>query len=155
MAVIIPIVVHDIASKLLGESIVSESSVVGLRTMGYPPFYWVTVVVVVPVFEELFFRGYLFESIRKYRVGAAGAICITSIIWALSHFESDYVIVMGCIFFGLLFGYMRFKTKSVWTAVYMHSLYNLVMKLGILVFIHTGDDYLSVLYRMISSLLQS
>ncbi len=54
-------------------------------TSVWPALFWIAVVVFAPAFEEIFFRGFLFEGFRQSRIGAIGAIGITALIWALMH----------------------------------------------------------------------
>ena len=49
------------------------------------PMLWVGLVVGAPVYEELFFRGFLFEGILQLRLGSVGAVVLTSLIWAGVH----------------------------------------------------------------------
>ena len=42
-----------------------------------------------PVFEELFFRGFLLEGFRRTFLGTTGAVVLTSLLWAVIHTQYD------------------------------------------------------------------
>ena len=46
---------------------------------------WLAVIVAAPLFEELLFRGFLFHGLERGRLGAAGAVVITSLAWTVIH----------------------------------------------------------------------
>jgi membrane protease YdiL (CAAX protease family) len=87
-------------------------------------FLWVAFVLVAPIFEEIFFRGFLFRGLANSFFGTVGAIIITSAIWASIHLQyDDYYI--GMIFtWGLIFGYVRHKTNSIFIPVFLHMMAN-------------------------------
>ncbi len=96
------------------------------NTAVWPVLLWIAVVVFAPVFEEPLVRGFLFEGFRRSRLGLIGAICLTSLIWTVLH--AGYSLYsLGTIFiFGLVLGWVRYKTGSLWSTVLMHAFYNAV-----------------------------
>jgi membrane protease YdiL (CAAX protease family) len=118
--------VFDGTSYLLGKPIVSEWQLNMYRTSGWPVLLWITLLVFVPVFEETLFRGFLFEGFRWSRIGVIGAIIVTALLWALSHFQYDIVGIASIFVFGIVLGIIRFKTGSLWCVISMHALFNLV-----------------------------
>ena len=78
-----------------------------------------------PIAEELIFRGMLFSRFSRTKMGAFGAIVLTSALWAVMHyFYSPGVI--GVIFIGgLLLGAARHYSKSIVFPVLMHITWNL------------------------------
>lgn len=85
---------------------------------------WVTVVMMAPFFEEIFFRGFMFKGMETSWVGTMGTILVTSLVWTVIHVQYD-LFFMGIIFsLGLLFGYARHVTKSLWVPISMHALNN-------------------------------
>jgi hypothetical protein len=93
--------------------------------------YWMAVVVFAPVFEETFIRGFLFTGFRQSRLGAVGAVILTSLIWAGLHLQYD-IYQMALIFvLGIVLGAVRHKTDSLWSSIIIHALNNLVAMIAI------------------------
>lgn len=92
----------------------------------YPAVFWVAVVVMAPLFEEIFFRGFMFRGIEASRLGAPGAILITAAIWAVIHSQYD-AFLMGYIFvLGIVFGAARVRQRSVYLTIALHAVVNLI-----------------------------
>ena len=78
-------------------------------------------VIIAPIAEELMFRGYLLDSIRKMH-GDWIAIVISSLIFGLIHIE-PYTVGMAMIG-GLIYGYVRIRTGSLWPSIIGHMIWN-------------------------------
>lgn len=77
-------------------------------------------VVVVPLFEELVFRGLIQGGLRR-RASAVEAIVISSVLFTLVHpapFWPSIAIL------GLLFGWIYEKSRTVWASTLVHALHN-------------------------------
>ena len=81
----------------------------------------ISTVIIAPIAEELMFRGYLLDSIRKMH-GDRVAVVISAIIFGLVHFE-PYTIGMAAIG-GLVYGYIRVRTGSLWPSIVGHMIWN-------------------------------
>ncbi len=92
----------------------------------WPALLWIAVVLVGPAFEEMFFRGFLFEGFRQSRVSAAGAIALTSFAWAILHIQYDLVGMGEILVMGIIMGIVRLKTGSLWSTFIIHALNNFV-----------------------------
>lgn len=128
MAIVV-IAAYIMLSGLLNtllEKPVPESMLNVYRTSVWPVLFWLAVVVFTPVFEEIFFRGFLFEGFYQSRIGSAGAIGLTSISWALLHFQYDLHGMLEILVMGIILGIMRLKSRSLWGPVIMHALNNAV-----------------------------
>ena len=87
---------------------------------------WLAVIVAAPVFEEIFFRGFLFKGLQHSRIGPLGAILVTSLLWATIHLQYD-LWDLGIIFaLGIFLGFARLKTGSVYATIALHALVNLI-----------------------------
>ena len=93
---------------------------------GYLPWQWLTAVVVTPIGEETLFRGFLFKGILHSRLGGPGAIVLTALIWAVIHQQYDLYGVATVFAAGLLLGYARLRTNSIYSGLLMHALMNLI-----------------------------
>ena len=78
-------------------------------------------VIIAPIAEELMFRGYVLDSIRKMH-GDWVAVVISALIFGLVHFE-PYTIGLAAIG-GLIYGYLRVRTGSLWPSIIGHMLWN-------------------------------
>ena len=91
----------------------------------WPALFWIAVIVVGPVFEEVLFRGFLFQGLRYSRIGVIGAVIVTSLVWAVSHLQYGLFQIAWIFVFGIILGIMRYRTGSLWTPMIMHVLNNL------------------------------
>lgn len=82
------------------------------------------VVVAAPLFEEIFFRGFMLFGISRSRFGVTGAILITAVIWTAVHAQYDWYIRTNILMIGILFGYARHKSGSLLPSLTMHGLMN-------------------------------
>jgi membrane protease YdiL (CAAX protease family) len=96
------------------------------ESAGYLPLFWFAVVVVAPLIEELFFRGFLFEGLRDSWVGPTGAVLVTSLAWAAIHMQYEIlqIAVIGTL--GILLGIAKLKTRSLYIPIAMHAFNNLL-----------------------------
>jgi membrane protease YdiL (CAAX protease family) len=105
------------------------------RTAYFVPLLWFAFVVVAPVAEETFFRGFFFKGLAHSRLGPVGAIVLTSAVWAFMHTQYDLydtaVILLG----GLLLGYARWRSGSLYVPLAMHVLQNLLATVEIVVYL--------------------
>jgi membrane protease YdiL (CAAX protease family) len=87
----------------------------------------VAIVIIGPFFEEVFFRGFLFAGFINSRLGAVGTILLTAAAWSALHFtQYGGWELVGIFAAGAAFGYVRYRTGSVWNTLAMHSFWNLV-----------------------------
>ncbi len=127
----------DMTSFLLHQPIVPRFMVEAYETVFFLPALLFAIIIVAPIFEEIFFRGFLFQGIRYSRLGPVGAVGITSLLWAVIHLQYD-VYGMATIFvLGLLFGIARFKTDSIHLVMVMHSLASLVATMETILYVHS------------------
>ncbi|WP_345337041.1 type II CAAX endopeptidase family protein [Ferrimonas pelagia] len=84
------------------------------------------IVVVAPIIEELIFRQFLFQSLQRLWRSPWPTICLASLPWALLH--SQYgALFLGLIFsFGLLLGWVRYRSQSLLLPILIHALLNLL-----------------------------
>lgn len=78
------------------------------------------------VFEELFFRGYLFTAFSRQR-GPAATIAITSLIFAAFHVITDRLNderFLPSLFVGVVLGYLRHRSGSVAPGMLAHVCHN-------------------------------
>ena len=79
-------------------------------------------VIIGPVAEELMFRGYVLDSIRKMHGDVLGII-LSALLFGMIHFFDPYTVGMATLG-GVLYGYIRVKTGSLWPSVVSHMIWN-------------------------------
>lgn len=119
------VVVHAI-TFVLGKPFVTDFEAKIFETAHSIPFLVVALCVAAPVFEELFIRGFIFQGISFSRIGPRGAVVLTSLLWSIFHLQYDFIEIAMIFAGGLLFGYARLKTQSIYASVAMHSMWNLI-----------------------------
>lgn len=99
----------------------TSSGDVSIPTSGLPLFlFFVSTAITPAIIEEFAMRAVVMQPLRKY--GDKFAIVTTAIVFGLMHRNA----VQGIFAFiaGVVFGYISVATKSIWTAVIVHSLNN-------------------------------
>ena len=100
-----------------------------------------------PVFEEILFRGYLWHRLKKSKVGDISVIFITSVLFGLFHlfgyyeysyetgFTTEAPVMLNVVIqkvllniaFGLLLGFVRYKSKKLYSSFLIHSFNNIIL----------------------------
>ncbi len=91
------------------------------------PLAGVATVLVAPLAEEIFFRGFVFAGLLR-RFGVVGAMAASGFIFGAFHITSletvGLVLPFGAI--GMLFAWLYYRTGSLWINVGTHLIFNLV-----------------------------
>lgn len=88
---------------------------------------WLATVVAGPLFEELFFRGFLVPGLAASALGSVGAVIISSAAWALVHLYSNGAAIIVAFIYGLILGGARVATGSTILTMFFHSLTNSIV----------------------------
>jgi uncharacterized protein len=92
-------------------------------------------VVVVPVIEELLFRGLVLRSLLRLTRGAGRvlgptiAILLTGVLFGLAHFEP--LQLLGLAAFGAVLAFMAYRLNRLGAGIFAHATFNLVAILTI------------------------
>ena len=121
---------------VMPDPVASNFMVKVYETSVFPPLMVVAFVVAAPLFEELLFRGFLFEGIRRSRLGAAGAVVVSSVAWAVIHFQYGWISIALLLALGFLLSAARLRTGSVWVCFLMHAVFNLMAVVETMVAAH-------------------
>jgi membrane protease YdiL (CAAX protease family) len=81
--------------------------------------WWLLIagVIVAPIVEEIFFRGFIFAGLRS-RYEWRWAAVISSLLFALVHLQPAALIpIFGL---GYIFAYLYYRSNSIWPAILMH-----------------------------------
>ncbi len=123
---IIFIALSDGLTVLLGKTIVPEIMSAAYTSARPVWLLWLALVLAAPLFEEAFFRGFLFKGFASSVVGPLGAVAITSLLWAAIHIQYDLYGIGTVFFLGVLFGLARTLTGSLIVPFALHAVSNIV-----------------------------
>ena len=94
---------------------------------------WIALLLAAPLFEETFFRGFLFKGFEASFLRPGGAVVLTAALWSFLHIQYDAYGMMTVFLTGILFGAARVSTRSLWVPIIRHSASNLVATIEALV----------------------
>jgi uncharacterized protein len=95
----------------------------------------VLTVLVVPVVEELFFRGLLLRGcLRLFRgagriVGPTLAVVTTGVVFGLAH--AELLELLGLAAFGVVLSVLAYRSKRLGPSIFSHATFNLVAIVGV------------------------
>jgi hypothetical protein len=98
------------------------------------PLLFVLIVVGAPLSEELLFRGFIFPSLARSRIGFTGAAVVTSALWTLPHAGYSIQGLVTIFIAGLALAAVLVKTGSLRVTILCHAIYNLGAFLFMLLF---------------------
>ncbi|HEX4779359.1 MAG TPA: CPBP family intramembrane glutamic endopeptidase [Usitatibacter sp.] len=122
----------DLLTWALGKPVVPEFMQVAWASAEKVSFV-AAVILVAPVTEELIFRGFLISGLRPTRLGASGAVLVSSLVWAVIHGQYDFYGMASIFALGILLGAARIRTGSVVVPIVLHALSNAISTVETLV----------------------
>ena len=120
------IVLSDTLTVLLGRPVVPEFLSAAYSSAGSLPLLWLALVVAAPLFEEMFFRGFLYKGFASSAVGVPGAIAITAFLWAAIHMQYDLYGMATIFVLGIVYGLARASSGSLVVPLILHAITNIV-----------------------------
>ncbi|RBP00831.1 CPBP family intramembrane glutamic endopeptidase [Rossellomorea aquimaris] len=88
---------------------------------------FISAAIISPIYEEIFYRGFLYRWLRT-RIGFTGALILSSLIFTIIHIPTYNVMPVN-FFSGVLFALAYERTHSIWPAVLVHGITNGMMVL--------------------------
>ena len=122
------LIAFDLVTLLVGRDVVPRFMVdayLSARAAGALPLFFIAVVIVAPITEEIAFRGFLFRGLSASWLGLAGTLIATSGAWAAMHVQYDNVTLAQIFLIGLLLGWLRWASGSTLLTILLHMLANL------------------------------
>lgn len=100
--------------------LLDQTSVAGAVIFG------VVVIVVAPLAEEFFFRGFMFQALRN-RLGVAGAAGLDGLVFGAAHAGTrPWQYLVPLVLFGVILCLVFQRTRSLWPCVGLHGANNLL-----------------------------
>lgn len=106
---------------LFTEHFIIMEKIISPLTNGNIVVSLLTVGIVAPFTEEFIFRGVIFKTLNK-NISILWTIIIQAIFFGLFH--GNLIQGTYATFLGLVFGYITYRTKSLWPAIVMHIINN-------------------------------
>jgi membrane protease YdiL (CAAX protease family) len=111
------------------------------NTLDYPLNFLlatISIVLFAPLIEEIVFRGFLQNFLKKY-LGRGSAIYLSSFVFAAVHFRIDQQlanihILIILFILGILLGFVYEKQKSLFAAISLHASFNAINVINLLIF---------------------
>jgi ABC-2 type transport system permease protein/sodium transport system permease protein len=94
----------------------------------YPLWLIAGTLALVGVFEELFFRGYLFTALKSSN-DARTTIVASAVLFGLFHFATAFDRLLPSTLLGLVLGWVAWNSRSVVPALLLHASYNAMIVL--------------------------
>lgn len=121
---IVSTVISNLFAAFLGVDLLQQQNIGYSEPNGFElGLIFVALVLLAPFVEEVLFRGFLFSAFRRafgFWIGAIGV----SLLFAVAHGQANVGIDVFVL--SMFLCYLREKTDSLWTAVALHSIKNLV-----------------------------
>lgn len=86
----------------------------------------ILIIVIAPISEEVFFRGFMFAGLRR-RLPIWGAAIISGAVWGSLHLSAGNVdVAIQLTIFGVILAYAYEQSGSLWTPIVGHTLNNAI-----------------------------
>jgi membrane protease YdiL (CAAX protease family) len=96
------------------------------RASGSLIWYAIGLCVAAPIAEEFLVRGFLFRGWSQSFLGSAGAVVLSSAVWAAMHTQYNLFYISRIFTLGILLGTLRHRSGSTWLTVMLHAVHNFV-----------------------------
>ena len=110
---------------------IEQSQDLGITTpesLGSKLIIFAMLVIIPPIYEELLFRGFLFNTLKKYG-GQILAVILTSLLFGAAHLEYDnlnWIAAIDTLIFSGFLIYISQKYQSLYSAMMLHAIKNAV-----------------------------
>lgn len=108
-------------SLFIDSAIEYQQSINSLKEIPIISFFQICLIA--PIIEETFIRGCILNSLKN-KYGVAIAILISSIIFAVLHF--NFVQTISALICGIVLGLLYIKTNSLFCCILTHFIYNTI-----------------------------
>ena len=133
MALIIAFMTVQVLLGINGGSKEVEASYRAAKAAGMLPLLLLHVLVVAPVTEELFFRGFLHRGWAPSWLGISGTVVVTAALWAVLHQQYNVLGILFIFAMGLIYGWLRQRSGSTLLPMLLHTANNLLATVSVAV----------------------
>ncbi|MBS0624303.1 MAG: CPBP family intramembrane metalloprotease [Verrucomicrobia bacterium] len=129
---VVNLISDRIAHSIWGATEQEQTAVRHLKdTQAHPSLYFWTVMIVVfvvPVIEELLFRGFLQSWLRKF-LGRIGALVVTAWIFSSVHYapsqkSANFPLLCSLFVLSLFLGFLYERQRTLWAPIALHATFN-------------------------------
>jgi membrane protease YdiL (CAAX protease family) len=110
----------DALSYLYDRQVVPDFRLAQYSQPGAALAFWIALALILPIFEELFFRGYLIDLLRRSPLGLTGAILASAALFAISYFQFGVLAIALVFVFGIFLAAVRLLGQSLLPSLVMH-----------------------------------
>lgn len=115
------VMVHNVVLIRLGVDTQGQAIMEMFNELESPVWLILVAVVIAPLVEEIFFRGFLFQGFRQ-RYGWVAALLLSSFVFAVAHL--DPVSFIPTFVLGVVMAYVYHRSNSIWPGIILHFLNN-------------------------------
>ncbi|SDS05840.1 hypothetical protein SAMN05444158_0868 [Bradyrhizobium canariense] len=128
VAMVVVVMGWDLVSRLTGREVQPGFMGDVVQSAVADGALWLLVLafcVAAPITEEFFARGFLYRGWSESALGPLGAILLSSAVWTMLHLQYDWFFLGEVFSIGLVLGYLRYRSQSIWLTILLHGLNNL------------------------------
>lgn len=85
---------------------------------------FITICILAPIIEEIIFRGIVLRGLLQNGTSPYAAIALSSLFFGLAHMNPWQFLGAG--FLGAIFGFVYYRTQSLWLVMFLHALNNTI-----------------------------
>ncbi len=115
---------YDLLARALDRPVSPPVMIEAYRTSVVPLLFWLAVALAAPAFEEVLFRGFLLPGLAPWRLGRAGAVSVSALLFAALHVQYDLFDVAAVLALGALFAAARLASGSLLLTFGLHVVTN-------------------------------
>jgi CAAX protease family protein len=128
VAMIVVVMGWDMVSRLTGRDVQPGFMGDVVKSAEDGGVLWLLIIalcVAAPITEEFLARGFLYRGWSESFLRPLGAILLSSAVWTMLHLQYDWFFLGEVFSIGLVLGYMRYRSQSIWLTILLHGLNNL------------------------------
>jgi hypothetical protein len=140
VAMIVVVEGWDLLSRATGHEVTAGFMGDILKSATADGVLWLAVLafaIVAPLTEELLARGFLYRGWSESFLRVPGAIVLSSLVWTSMHLQYDLFFLGEVFSIGIVLGYVRYRSQSVWLTTLLHGLNNLAALIQTIVMTHS------------------
>ena len=115
------IIIHNVILMALGVALQADAVFEVLSKLESPALLFFVGIVMAPIMEEMFFRGFLFKGFRQ-KYGVKIALVLSSFIFALSHLQ--LAALFPTFLLGGVLAYVYDRSESLFPGMIIHFMIN-------------------------------